>query len=187
MEPNQTSLSPKRIALGLLILVIGIIVGAAASYSTSYQSGFDAAKAIVAKSNFGATYMTPDDVRTIVGTVTSIGDNQLTLTYRSLDPFAEPSLDERTVLIDASTAISRSVPRDTEVVQAEVTAFLAQKASSTVQSAQLPATFTRVVVAFSDIARGDALTVTAFENIKDAKEFLAKEIQIQPRAGAPAQ
>jgi hypothetical protein len=40
---------------------------------------------------------------------------------------------------------------------------------------------TETVVSSSEIQPGDALTITASENIRTQKEFTAKEIQIQAR------
>lgn len=187
MEPQQPSLSLRRVASWIVLLIVGIVIGAA----VGYQYGFNAAKAVVAKSNFGAAYVTPAVVNTMVGTVTDVGVNQLTLSYRSLDPFADSSLDERIVRVDSSTVILKPVAKDQKLFEAEVAAFtLATQHPTSTRPAsgkavQIPTAYTLTQVSFADIAEGDAVTVTSDENIKSAKEFSAKEIRIQPKTGAP--
>lgn len=175
MEPQHESpLSFKQVIFGSLIFVVGIIAGAVASYSSSYQSGFNAAKTVVENSNFGSMYMMPNDFRTIAGTVTDIGENQLTMHFTSLDPFADPSLDNRIVRIDSSTVITSPISPTVPAAMGNI------DSSSTSTVAAMPPE-SPSVVAFSNIKVGDAISVTANENIRSVSKFLAKEIQIQQR------
>lgn len=188
MEPqNSSQFSFKKLALEVSILIVGIVIGAFASFyiysSASYQAGFDAAKKIVAESQVGNMLRTPDDIRTISGTVTAINDSRITMHAQSTDPFEDVSLADRVVLVKDATKIVKISYKNVKVFQAEMDAFT--KAVQTAESkgetftASPPEPFTRTSVDIASVAIGDTISVTAEENVKTMKEFTASEIQIQ--------
>ncbi len=171
------------------MLVIGLIIGAGASFAflksspttgnDSYQAGFDAAKQLVLDSSLGGMFKTPDDIRSLSGTVTAISGNQLTLHTQSTNPFDDPALADRTVLINASTTVVKLAQKDPKTFQTEMNAFMKATQSGTSQPATPPEPFTRVPATVADIAVGNVVTVSAADNVKTAKSFTASQIQIQ--------
>ncbi len=172
------------------MLVIGLIIGAGASFAflkaspvatgnDSYQAGFDAAKKLVLDSSMGGMFQTPDDVRVLQGTVTAISGNQLTLHTQSINPFDDPALADRTVLINASTTVVKLAQKDPKTFQAEMSAFMKATQSGTPQTAPPPQPFTHVPATIADIAVGNVVTISAADNVKTAKSFTASQIQIQ--------
>jgi hypothetical protein len=202
MEPQNPSLFTKQpILFGVPILIIGIIIGAFAgpyfpfssSSSSSYQAGFNAAKDLVEQSSLGSMLRGSDDVRTLSGTVTAVNGTSIMLHTVSKDPFADPSLGDRTILVNTSTKIFEFTQKDPKVLQSEMAAFTkaAQSGSSVpfkegTQPAVPPAPFVQTATDVTSITVGSVLTVTALENIKSMKEFTASEIQIQSQVAPPA-
>lgn len=177
----------KCIVSSVALLVVGVLIGAYAgpllNKANTYQAGFDAAKKRVEESSFGMMLRTPDDVRTLSGSVTAINGNRITLRTQSMNPFEDPSLLDRTVTVATDTKISKLSQKDPKVMQAEMEAFV--KTMQSGKSASKPTTppepFTRTTATVADITVGDILNITAAENIKEAVEFSASEIQIQPK------
>ena len=197
MEPQNNTHFAKSLIIIIVVFIAGGTIGvvvdpylpsAISNAKKGYDVGFAAARKVVEESNFGAMFRTPDDVRTLSGIVTTISDNQLTIHFSQMDPFSDPKLDDRTVLINDSTTIVTLVQRDTKLFQAEMSKFTewirlssATSSKGVIEPMVLPTPFAKTVVDRTAIKVGDALTITAFENIKTAKEFIAKEIQIQSR------
>lgn len=169
-----------HIGVTVLIFIVGIAVGAFVSFyfysPSSYQAGFDAARNLVENSSVGGVFRTPDDIRILSGTVTAINGTSITLHTVSNNPFDDPSLNDRIILVASSTKIFEFTQKDPKVFQSEVAAFTktAQSASST-----SPTFFSLTATDLTRIKVGDALSVTALKNIKSVKEFTASEIQIQ--------
>jgi hypothetical protein len=164
-------------------LLVGIVIGVLvdpylpASISNAkkgYQSGFDAAKMLVASSSVGAMFNTPTDVRMLSGVVTAIDGNIITLRVGMTDPFGDQSLATRVVTVDASTTI----------VKLDV-----QTGSQTVTGKNpvgFPIPFTQTTTNLSGVNVGSPITVTAAKNVAAAREFTATEIQIQAQAPSSA-
>ena len=190
METQRTA---EYVIGGVVLVLIGAIIGALsdpylpASLSNAkkgYQAGFDAAKTLVLNSGVGNMIKTPDDIRTLQGTVTAVSGSTLTLHLRSVNPFDDPALADRTVLLDASTTIVKLVPKDPAAYQAELASFTkASKGSAA--SATPPALFSTVVASAASLTVGGPISVTASENIKNLKEFAASDIQILPGTLTP--
>ena len=193
MKENSTT---TLVTFGIVILLIGVVLGAVidpylptsiSNAKKGYQAGFDAAKKVIRNSSL-AGILTPSDVRTLSGRVTSVGANQITIHYIPTDPFADPSLADRIILVNSSTSIVKLTQKDPKVFQTEMAAFLkaVETSSSTPTQSTLPSTppssSTAVTISLTDIKVGDAVTVMASENIGTAKEFTASEIQVQPQA-----
>ncbi|MFZ3044207.1 MAG: hypothetical protein WA058_03850 [Minisyncoccia bacterium] len=160
---------------GILIGAIGTIyVDPYLPASVSnYQKGFATAKNLVENSSFGDLFKTPADVRTLSGTVTAINGNQLALHVQS-NPFDNPTLADRTVLISVSTEVVNFVLKNPATYQAELASF-----TKSGQSGTPPQPFTQVAASASNIKVNDTIMVIATENIKTLKEFTASKIQFQ--------
>lgn len=195
MEP-QDSLTPDMLharcarpvtyfSIGVLLLLAGAVIGAfvmqyfsSGNSSTSYQAGFDAAKTLVENSSVGGMFKTPDDVRILSGTVSAISGNQLTLHTNVVNPFDDPALADRTVLMNASTTVVRLIQEVS--AQQPTTKDTANESGPSVPIVS----FATTTASASDIGVGDAVTVIASENVKTLKEFSAASIQILPKIAA---
>lgn len=174
------------------IFIVGLFLGIVASFvylkpvatapsgENTYQAGFNAAKKLVQDSDVGAVFRTPDDIRTIAGVVTAIDGNRIVIHTQSRNPFDDPALLERLIVVTKDTKITKTSPGDTKAFQAEMEAFI--KKTQAGQGAGLtsprPPVPIKTIVDVSSIVEGDTLTVTAGENVKIMKEFSASEIQI---------
>lgn len=155
-----------------VMLVVGLVAGVFASpylpFSVSnakndYEAGFNAAKALVENSTIGATFKTPDDVRSLSGTVASVEGNSIALHLFSSNPFDDQALLDRTVLVAPATQIFKlALEKPKGTTTTAVQSFIPTK------------------VDISAVKIGDTLMITAPENVKTLKEFTASEIQIQP-------
>ena len=177
---------------GVALLLAGAIIGVftapylpfSGSATTSYQAGFDAAKKLVQNSSVGNFFATPDEVRSLSGTVTSISGDSLALHIRSVNPFDDPALADRTVLLNASTTVVKLTAKDPAVFQSELSSFTKAVQTKTVGANAIPSPspFTSVTVSASSISVGDTINVISSSNVKTLKEFTARGIQIQPKA-----
>ncbi|MFZ2303951.1 MAG: hypothetical protein WAV98_04165 [Minisyncoccia bacterium] len=183
MEPQTPLICPSHTTQYIGTLIVGIALGAGASFvigGGTYHAGFDAAKKRVLESPMGMIFNTPDDIRTISGTVTEVNGNRITIRTQSQNPFDDVTLADRIVSIEKDTKIIKISQGDTEAFQKEMEAFMKNAMSKKDAGAvppQLPQP-TSVNVDASSIKVGDTLVVAATENIKTMKKFTASEIQI---------
>lgn len=194
MDQQQPLVCPSHTTQYIVAVIIGILVGAGASFvyfkqayssttGNSYQDGFDAAKKRVLESPMSATLRTPDDIRTISGVVTAVNGNRITIHTQSMNPFEDPTLDDRIIIVTADTKISKLSSKDPKVYQTEMNVFMKNMQSAKPSSNPLipPTLFTSTSAVVADIIAGSIISVTAGENIKSTKEFSASEITIQPK------
>lgn len=170
------------------MLLVGIIIGAGASFTYSgfssknaYQAGFEDAKKRVTESSFGAMFQANSDIRSLSGEVLAVDGTKIMIRSFSSDPFADPSLNERVVVISESTGVFKQTQKDPKAIQEEMAAFMKSTAGGALgeQVVNPPMPFVRTPVKTDVISVGSRITVTASENIKSLKEFTAKEIDIQ--------
>lgn len=188
MDSTQASQNKFLFSLVAALIVGGIVSVAVDPYLPSalsnakkgYQSGFTAARKIAEGSKYGDFFSTPSDMRYISGIVTAVQDNRLTVRVQALSPFDNLITDDRTVDIVATTNITKFVAKDSTAYQKELAAWNASSAGK-VTGAVAPSPVTLVPVDRKTITTGITVVVVAAENIKDMKEFAAKEIQVQPK------
>ena len=178
-------------AYGIIIFISLIIGGVLNSFSDpylpaslsntqkGYQSGFAAAKAVVASSTSSNSVI--PDVRTVEGTVTAVSGATFTLKVASLNQGDDPSLATRTVTTNASTTVMKVALKDPATYQAEMTAYLAKQKQTGSTTGTQPVNFNVVGGNVSDIKVGDAVSVLSLVNIKTAKDITARYIQIIPK------
>jgi hypothetical protein len=187
---KETSPATHSAAKVVALLVIGAVAGAlidpylpalVSNSKKGYQAGFNAARTLVLNSSLGAFLQTSNnDVRALAGTVTYINGSFLTLHVKSLNPFDDPALADRVIVINASTTVTRITQKDPVAFQAEMAAFLKANAGRA-KPATAPVSFTTAAARVSDIKVGDTINVLAFGNVKTVKEFVAHSIQIQQK------
>lgn len=181
----------------IVAIFVGVLIGACAAFfylkqtpagtENTYQAGFDAARKLVEESSVGPMLQASADMRAVSGTVTLVNGNRITIHTQSMDPFIDPALLDRTIIVSDDTNIISLSPKDQKVMQAEMEEFMkrVQSGESMTQTVVAPEPFIRTNVSISDITVGDMISVTATENIKTAKEFTANEIQITPNMVMP--
>ncbi len=197
MEPQTQPLVCKsHTAQFIGLFIVGVVIGLGLSFvffkqapvvppsdDNTYEAGFNAAKKLVEESTLGNMIRIPDDIRTFAGTVTAVEGNRITVKGQlSMDPFADPALNDRTIVITKDTKIFKLVQKDMKTFQAEIDSFMkkTQKATTGTPSPILPPEpFMRTSTDVTSIIVGSQLNVTATENIKTVKEFSVSEIQIQ--------
>ena len=172
------------------IFIVGLFLGVVVSFvylkpappngGNTYQDGFNAARKLAEDSDVGGVFRTPDDVRTIFGVVTAIAGNRITIQTQSRNPFDDPALLDRVVMVTPATKITKTSPGDIGAFQAEMEAFIkkTQEGKGAGLTPPRPPQPIKTTVEVSSIAEGAALTVTAAENIKTMKEFSASEINL---------
>ncbi len=192
MDQQQPLVCPSHTTQYIGAVLVGIIVGVGATFvyfkqapvsagNNTYQAGFDAAKNRVLESPMGMIFKTPDDIRTLSGSVTAISGNKITIHTESQNPFDDPALADRIVTVTADTKIFKHTQKTPEVLKAEMDVLIKNMQSA--KAGSLPATppppSTKTMTDIASITVGAVLNVTAVENIKMSKEFLVSEIQIQ--------
>ena len=182
MTKNQS------IASYVAIFIVGLALGVGATYTAtkqslstggidnSYQAGFEAAKQRVLESGAGMILKTPDEIRSLSGTVTEIQGNRITLHVQSVDPFADATLNDRIVTVTGDTKITKLAQKDPQTIRSEAKAN-AEKIDQN-ESQKIVEPFVETDSALSDITVGSDVNVTATDNIKTAKTFTVAEIQI---------
>ena len=181
MESSYTpNVCPSHKKQYIAVFIIGALIGAGLSFPLSKQVGFNIAKERVFASPMGAVFRSPDEVRSISGTVTEIKGDEITIHTEVRSVFDDTSFADRTVIIATDTKIFKNEPTDMATFQKEMEAFMKNiRAGKNNIAPPRPPEPTRTEVEMSDITVGSTITATAEENIKTAKKFTASEIQIQ--------
>ena len=171
--------------IGAVAFLVGALTGVFSAYSlpfnsaNTYQAGFNTAKTLAEKS-FGTSNA---DAHMVSGTVSAVSGTGFTLHVQSMDPFANPMLTDREVLVGSSTTVVKLVQKDPKTLQSEMEAFTkATQAGGDVSKIIPPAPVTDVLGSISDISAGDFVTVIATENVNALKEFSAAQVQVQGNA-----
>jgi len=202
------------LVVALVFFTLGYAVGGTKVTSSgqlavganTYQAGWDAAKKRLADSGF-ADPMANLEVKNVSGEVTAVQGNAITLKIRSLEPLADPSLDERTIIVDANTKIYILEQKDQAQYQSEMADFnkkMQEQLKTPPAPGQTPTAPAGAITppeflikketGISDIKTGAQINVIAADkDIKNTKQFNAAEISIQQApimttaaAGAPA-
>lgn len=180
----------------LVILGVGILIGTKLSKKTvtqgeikedSYQAGWNAAKERLAQSETGM--LISSDIRTINGVVEKNEGGKLEIKIKPLEPLADEALDTRIVTLNPETKIYLSMQKDMTKFQEEMNAFqermMASQQDVNMTQLEAPTPFEKTEVKLSELKQGQQVSVTAGENIKDKKEFVAKEINVQQNIAMP--
>ena len=180
--------------LGYLIGGINITpTGQLVKGANTFQAGWDAAKKRLSDSGFAAP-MANFEINNVSGQVTAVKDNDITLKIRPLEPLADPSLDERIVKVDANTKIYTLEQKDQAQYQKEMEDFnkkMQEQLKNPLEPGQAPTSpasaimppefFVKKEASISDIKVGATISVIAADqDIKNAKQFTAAEIIVQP-------
>ena len=183
-----------------VILTIGMVIGLVIARKggvtglNTYQAGWDAAKQRLAEGGFAAPMMNME-IKNVSGVVQRVQGDGMTVKIHQLEPLADPALDVRTVKFDANTKFFLLRQKDQSAYQKEIAEFnrtMQQASAQAGKSATLmtpgipPQPFEKVAIKSSDIKEGMQASVTAANDIKNATEFIATEVEVQDMATAGA-
>lgn len=154
---------------GAGLFIVGMVAGvfadpylpaALSNTQKGYTAGFTAARARVENSSIGGMFKSPTEVHMVVGTVTAVNGNAISIHVNSSNPFDDPALLNRTVLIGTSTKVTKiSTTIDTK-------------------NKKIPMSVTYATSTPAAILVGSYIAAIATENVASQKEFTASEIQI---------
>jgi len=181
----------------ILFFALGMFAGAkfggqsflkAFSGNNNYQAGWEAAqKRFLDFSQISGNVA--GAVNSIQGEVKEIKDGKVVIKIKPLELLASQDLDERVVVIDASTKIFLLEMKDPADYQKTVEdynkkmkeASASLKPGDTISPASVPpGVFDEKPIKLSDIKVGYLITVIAVEkDIKNIKEFKASKISVQ--------
>ena len=181
MEKNTKSI--------VIVFIVGVFIGLGVAFAffspskedgNTYQAGFDAAKKLVKESPLGAMFISQNDIRSLTGTVTAVNGNKISVRGQaSSDPFADPALNSRVVVITKDTKIFTFTPKDAKTLQAEMALFMKGSSGNGTVTPPIPPSMSTLTASdVSSIKVGNTVSVTAGENIKTMKEFSATEVQV---------
>ena len=181
-SPNSKQSNTKQYVLYtfifLIILSLGILIGLEIPVirHRTYNDGWNSAKARLAESpQFGFLTTGPEEVGTLYGVIQSIEPNKILIKIDPIEPFADPKLDTRTIVMNESTKFTRVFLRTSEDMKKENDTSL--KKSEDVNNIVQP--FTIKETQKDTLAVGQTVSVVAQGNIKNTQIFPALEIQIQ--------
>lgn len=187
MEPQNNTHLAKSLLIIIAVFISGGVIGIAAdpylpsalsNAKKGYDTGFAAARKVVEDSTLGNFFKTPDDVRFLYGAVTSASSTSFVIHTRESNPFEDSTLSDRIVMVTADTKIFKLVSKDAKTYQAELAAYEKSVAAGG-SGTTIPSPSVKVVADMNSITIGSKLLVIALENIKETKEFVASEIQIE--------
>ncbi len=177
----------KQYALFSFIFIIVFAVGVFVGYEipvfrhTTYRDGWNAARARLASSpQFGFLETARGEVKTLDGVVDSVNGNTVTISITPLSPLADPMLDARLVSFSDITRVTKITERNQAEFQKEFDEYMKNLLSGkSNKDTTPPISYSVAQAQATDIKVGDKITVTTSEDIKDAKSFVALEVQIQ--------
>lgn len=189
-EGNAKSIPPVYLGAGLGLFVLGAILASAfdsylpSSLSNSKKSyslgetagrstGFAEAKAKVENSSLGKAVKAFTNPQSLAGKVLMANDESVTIKVHTNDPFADPSLLERTITLNSSTTVN--------LISQKVPAIKIQpKRGEAVTSTSEPLPEITKVRG-SDILEGDSIRVFLIKETIAEKMPTAISVQILPR------
>lgn len=191
---NKNYQLTKNLPIIIISLIVGIALGflldpylpasfsnTKRSYNDGYTFGFSAAKSVVEKSTVGGFFKSPSEITTISGTITAIKGNVLTIHSQEINnPFEGPSINDRNITIGSTTKVFEIKNKTPEAYKVEIADFMKKKYPPEVAKNLYPKPYSRTAIEVSTLKVGDLIGVISATNIKNVKDFTAKEIQLQP-------
>jgi len=189
------------LVVALIFFSLGYLIGSAkvsptgklAISANTFQAGWEAAKKRLADSGFAAP-MANLEIKNVSGQAIAVQGDAITLKIGPLEPLADPNLDERIVKIDNNTKIYILEQKDQTQYQSEMAEFnkkMQEQLKNPPKPGETPAAaagaimppefFVKKEASISDIKVGMNINVIAADkDIKNAKQFSAAEINLQP-------
>ncbi|MDP2708526.1 MAG: hypothetical protein Q8O93_00525 [bacterium] len=161
----------------------------------TFAAGWEAARRRLNDSNFFP--LAGGEIKSFSGQVEAVEGNKIKLKIRPLEPLADPELDRRIAEVAAETKIYELEQKDERQYQQEMEEFNQKmqsqsltdpEAENNIEPAIPPEPFVKKTIELAEIKAGSIINVSADQDIKNDKSFLATEIIAQmmaPIAVAP--
>lgn len=163
--------------LFLLGLVVGIVIepflpkpisATKKNFTKGYDAGFAEAKSRVVKSDLSGVVKVIGPTKAMVGTVSSINGSKISIHTQLKNPFDEPALADRVVLVTSSTTVLR-------LIKPEI-----------VENKKLPEgssypSITSTTTTVASLQVGERINVISSTVIEDVGEIVATIVQILPK------
>lgn len=172
--------------------VLAVIVLLVASNFISWQVGrngslWNSNKTNVTGATMPSAVPIPGGTRSIGGTVENVSDSGFIITTSTSNPYFSGGPSVRNVLVNKETVIERLIQKDPATIQAEQAVFMVEMqklqesktAPTTVATITPPEPFTREEISLKDLKTGDAVFVSASEDISTTEQFTAVRVALQ--------
>jgi len=163
--------------LGLIVFILGF--GTAIFLNRNieekgFQAGWKAAEKRLEETNFILPEREQQEIKSIFGEIIEVQGNKVYLKTTPLSPLADPNLDLRIIEVDNQTVIYQLVTKTREQIEKE---------GGSDGSVVMPGAskwYNKRKIELSQLKTGYKLTVWSEDNVRDKKQFLAKEMFIEP-------
>jgi hypothetical protein len=149
----------------------------------TFQAGWDAAKKKVEETPYIPMTGGQEEIKSIKGRIASVGEGQITVEARLLNPLDDEKLKFRTVKIDESTEIIIREDKDMEAIRKEQEEYNKKmdefRQGKITVMPEVPEVNTEKKAAIQDLKEDDVVTVESAENIREALEFKASKIVVR--------
>lgn len=149
----------------------------------TFQAGWEAAKKRLVETGVVLGLNEKISIKSITGTIKGVQSGRITIKIVPLEPLAIPDLDQRIIQIDSGTKINKLVKKNEEQYQKEIEEFnrIDKKALlNTPEYPVYPNRYTKQEITIDELQVNTKAVVTAAEDVKNVKQFTAREITIQP-------
>jgi hypothetical protein len=144
----------------------------------TYASGWAAAKQRLIDTSVFQEISKNVEIKSISGIVKKIDNNIITIVAQPLEPLSDPNMDERFVVVDSNTKITAFIKKSDQQYQKELDEAI--KRGNFKQSPDSPdggiTEYSSESVSISQIATGSQITINSNEDLRNKKQFTAKEI-----------
>ncbi len=148
---------------------------------TAYSKGREEISGRLIDSELVASRKDEMAVYEISGTIKSFDNNNIVLITSSLDPSADPGLDNRNILIPANAKLYRYEKLSEEEYQKKLDEFTRRYQAGSLGADELsPARYEKRAVETSALGAGQNIIVVSEEDLRSQKQISAKEITIYP-------
>lgn len=146
----------------------------------AFQAGWEAAEKRMAETGLCQS-IGEAGAKGVSGAVVSVGSGEVEVKITPLEPLADAGLDTRVVKINPETKIYQLVLKDQQVLQKEVDEYNKSLEGKDINNLPpAPEMQTKKEVGMAELKTGQSVVIYAAEDIKNAKNFVATEVSIQP-------
>lgn len=149
----------------------------------TFQAGWEAARKKVEETPYIPVATGQEEVKSIKGRIAAVGDGQITVEARLLNPLDDEKLKFRTVKIDENTEIIIREDKDMEAIRKEQEEYNKKmdefRQGKITVMPEAPEVNTEKKAAIQDLKEDDVVTVESAENIREAPEFRASKIVVR--------
>ena len=150
--------------------------------NNTFAAGWEAARKRLEETGQYFMIDTTYSVKEIWGEVKNISGSKLTISIQPLDPLADSSLDERIVTVDKSTTLLQQIKKSDSEYNKELADYNninQDYLGGPVLPDDYPNMFKESPISIGDLQIGQKIKVETDHDVRNTKEFRAKNILIQ--------